>query len=547
MKRGFPDTIPMDLLRCLFCLFLSRVGDCQFVRWIRNTDLNNPANWDRGNLPCGNDRMIIPDDSPVVYMQINTTIQELVVPMSGEIIFGSWAGLGFTNNPDHSAACLDSGSDITFNASHPAQWVDPTNWCPVATEIGPCEPRPLLDTERVPCAMDHVIFPTGSSYYVDLGSNLDIQVNTIKVSGKAYSSSTFRDFLSTENGRNIFTQPNSGPRSTVTINRRRCTDQTGCICGNDKGMLYTTLCSIQKNRCARPACTMPFIPVGHCCPVCGGMLNLTYGTGFNFNTLKTSIQRNFLDNKVEYQSVQYIVSKRSDGKVQMVLMDRDGVTSSKVATNIMADITADIRGGGMKYALVSASLQTSTAGSHHGPWSPSAHTGGQPSMSRGSVAGITIGCLIGLLLLAGAGFLFHRHTKTSEGSGFSARMFDTFNRFTASSRGNTQEPMPPSVGFRWDSHDSGLASIGGGSSQGFENPTYGITPMQHVKSMEMEVRSDVMTENQPIDYGFDNPLYDSVHQESLFTDPATVENPQLPTVMTLGDQGQDKVTSDTEA
>lgn len=61
-------------------LFLSPVSPAQalYSKWLRNTDLNNPYNWDRGNLPCGNDRMIIPDDSPVVFMQLNTTIRELV-------------------------------------------------------------------------------------------------------------------------------------------------------------------------------------------------------------------------------------------------------------------------------------------------------------------------------------------------------------------------------------------------------------------------------------------------------------------------------------
>ena len=32
--------------------------------------------------------------------------------------------------------------------------------------------------------------------------------------------------------------------------------------------------------------------------VLGGMLNITYGTGFNMDTLKSGIQRNFLDDKV---------------------------------------------------------------------------------------------------------------------------------------------------------------------------------------------------------------------------------------------------------
>jgi len=50
---------------------------------------------------------------------------------------------------------------------------------------------------------------------------------------QAYSSNTFGDFIRTDNGRNIFPPPRTGVQSTMTINRRRCTDQAGCGCGND--------------------------------------------------------------------------------------------------------------------------------------------------------------------------------------------------------------------------------------------------------------------------------------------------------------------------
>ena len=56
---------------------------------------------------------------------------------------------------------------------------------------------------------------------------------------KSYSNSTFRDYLSTENGRNIFPAPISGSISTVNIRRQKCTDQTGCPCGNDQGKVGT--------------------------------------------------------------------------------------------------------------------------------------------------------------------------------------------------------------------------------------------------------------------------------------------------------------------
>jgi len=75
-------------------------------------------------------------------------------------------------------------AEITFNASHPADWFDPENWCPTDTEQGPCRTIALLDSERIPCVTDDVVFPKGSSYYVNLGSNYNIQMNTLKVSGK---------------------------------------------------------------------------------------------------------------------------------------------------------------------------------------------------------------------------------------------------------------------------------------------------------------------------------------------------------------------------
>lgn len=532
-------------LACVLLLVSGSVG--QYKKWLRNTDLNNPYNWDRGNLPCGNDRMILPDDAPVVFMQLNTTIQELVLPRNGELVFGSYASLAFTNEPDHSAACLDSGTDITFNASHPADWLDPLNWCPIETEQGPCMSAFFLDSEQIPCETDNVLFPTGSSYFVNLGSYVDIRVNTLKISGKAYSTTTFHDFLATQNGQNIFPAPPSGSRSTVTIRRQRCTDVTGCGCGNDQGQVLSAVCGFQSTRCRRPQCSKTIKPVGHCCPVCGGMLNISFGVGFDFNTLKNGLQRNFIDNEDANKNVQYIVSKRSDGKIQVVLLDDDGGQSSKVAAAMFVDIKNDISNGGVKYAVTKVTMQSSTSQGLSGGdtgGSASAHTGGKSTeMGRGSVAGITIGILIAVIIAVAVGFFLYRNKNRNpdDTSGFTASVFNTFNRFNASQQRNPQVSVPPFVGFSWGSRDSGLSSISGATSQGFDNPIYGSMPTEHMQAMELEMTpSDLgsMPETQP-DRGFDNPLYDTDHQESLFSDPTEVENPELPTVMTLGSSHHD--------
>ncbi|KAH3846701.1 protein amnionless-like isoform X2 [Dreissena polymorpha] len=540
----------MNKLVVVFFLFVVPVEGL-FIRWLRNTDLNNPHNWDRGNLPCGNDRMIIPDDSPVVFMQINTTVQELVLPATGELVFGSFFGLAFTNEPDHSAACLDSGSDITFNASHPADWFDPDNWCLTDTETGPCKDMALLDTERIPCSTGDVVFPTGSSYYVDLGRNKDIQVNTLKVSGKAYSTNTFRDYLRTENGRNIFPPPATGAQSSVTMNRRKCTDQTGCACGNDQGQIFETVCTVTKLRCPRPLCAATIKPVGHCCNVCGGMLTLTYGTGFNLDTFNNSIQRNFVENE-KYPHIKYILSKRSDGKIQMVLWDDNkGVMSSQLAQDILADIKQDITTGGMRYAIMEATLQSTATGGSGAvqPGSHSAHTGAETELGRGSVAGVTIGCIAGVLVVCLAAFLLYRRTSWScvDTGRFSRSIFNKFNRFDASEARSPQVTIPTPDAFAWGSLDSGVSSAHSSRlSQGFDNPMFGEATFdtQNPVPMEMEVRS-VMSEEQPkTDFGFDNPLYDSVHQDSLFSDPSVVVEPQPLPVVTLEAAGCQETTTD---
>jgi len=62
-------------------------------------------------------------------------------------------------------------------------------------------------------------------------------------------------------------------------------------------------------------------------------------------------------------------------------------------------------------------------------------------------------------------------------SGFTASVFNKFNRFNTSQKRKPQVSVPPSVGFNWGSQDSGLSSVSGGMSLGFDNPIYG-TPME---------------------------------------------------------------------
>ncbi|KAK3611471.1 hypothetical protein CHS0354_032752 [Potamilus streckersoni] len=512
------------LIRLVLCFTFVSVTECLiYKKWLPNTNLDNPSNWNLGRLPCGNDRLVIPDESPVVFYQLNTTIRELVLAKDGEFVLGAYSTLAFTEEPDHSASCLGSGADVEFNITRPADWIDPLNWCQTSSESGSCDDVALLDNERVPCVTDNVIFPTGSSYYVNLGSNLDISINTIKVSGKAYSTATFDTFLNSEYGKKIFF-PLTGNRSRVTIRRSQCMDVTGCACGNEQGGLLDAICALQSPRCARPRCKIAFRPTGSCCDMCGGIFNLTYGSGFNLETLRTGIKRNFLDGKAEYQGVSLFVSKITDGNVQMVLWDsQGGKLSSAVAHSVKVELDRDIKDGGFGYGINKFTLKTSddqtepTAGGLSG-------TNNESGLPQSTIIAIAVGGGAGLMLLLLVAFLIYRRRTRPSFEGDAG--YQIFDRFSLRNIRKPRVVLPASLAFSWSTPPPENV----GYSQGFDNPIYGSAPLEQPKAFELELTSTALSESaeqQPTsDHGFDNPLYGDM-QVSMFSDPTQVQEEKI--------------------
>ena len=74
-------------------------------------------------------------------------------------------------------------SDVEFTALNPSKWLNPDNWCATATEQADCQPASPVDTENVPCVHDDSVFLRHQSYYVDLGTNLQFSMKTLKIAG----------------------------------------------------------------------------------------------------------------------------------------------------------------------------------------------------------------------------------------------------------------------------------------------------------------------------------------------------------------------------
>jgi hypothetical protein len=56
--------------------------------WMRNTNYDNPHNWNLARVPCSTDRVIFPSQIEVAvqFKDGSTMVKEMVLPSNGEIV-----------------------------------------------------------------------------------------------------------------------------------------------------------------------------------------------------------------------------------------------------------------------------------------------------------------------------------------------------------------------------------------------------------------------------------------------------------------------------
>uniref|UniRef100_A0A0B7AXU5 Protein amnionless n=1 Tax=Arion vulgaris TaxID=1028688 RepID=A0A0B7AXU5_9EUPU len=487
-----------------------------YKRWLRDTNFDNPNNWNTKRTPCGNDVTIIPDDSPVVYVQLNTTIKELVLPRNGELILGPNFQLIFSETPVE--GCEDAGGDVEFTAVHPESWLNPDNWCSAPTERGACDVKRLLDVDKVPCNYDDVIFPRDHSYFIDLSEDTPIlSAKTVKISGTTFTTFSLKNFFNSSEGRRIFRLPATGTRrNRINITRRACDDARGCACGNDRAEIAKVICSHAEKSCTRARCSQTIQPVGSCCKMCGAVFNITRGYGFNFNSFTADLTSKL--NDAAYSGVNLTSSVTGEGWVQVVLTDLTGKKSALFAKFLLQEFNKDLASGGHEYAIdgVQLSLATNQVEPSH-----SEHTG--VAMSGGSIAGIVFGVLFIIIIIAVVVVLviFRR----------------TGRKIPVPNMHNFQLPsMPVFPSFPRRGHRATARVIPGVFSQphtashidpGFANPLYDSSPFDdgNTTMKEMDVFSGSIEEQPTFDIsegGFQNPLF-GTSGASVFADPSDVQ------------------------
>lgn len=463
-----PRMLKIPDMLLLFCLV--GVANALYKQWIPDTNYENKTNWDKGDIPCGNDIVQFSAQRKVsVFVETTHAVLEMRLPVDGDFILNSGAGFYAVTGQDPGCG---TGVTTEFKDSESFQWYDPTLWQAAAT-LNDLEQGNFLFSvheESVPCHYDDVVFKALSSFRVDTSSShSSITVKSVSVLGDTFTTqSEFSQYLSSSLGKLQF-----HGSSAVAVGNPACEDPSGCDCGNS--VHHQQICSTVT--CDSPNCKNPLRPTGHCCDVCGAIVTLLFDDGFNLQTYRERIRHLFLA-LPQYQSIQLgmskvlkpqrlmgIISLGTLSEIQIVILDGEqGIQSAALAQDIMKDA----RSHGSNLGISGVEVQTS-------------------SEETGDSAGLAVGVVFGVLLLITLiilGVLVHKGVV----------QMPTLNRFKNSNN------MP---------------DLGGPLDHGFDNPMFDQpTMMPDIPSLYGTGVSNSISMTQTAVH-FVNPAYDE--SETDFT------------------------------
>lgn len=413
-------------------LFLAvGAAEALYKQWIPDTNCENKSNWDKGDVPCGNDiAEFLAKRNVSVFVETMRAVQEMRLPIDGEFILNS--GAGFSAAGGHDPGC-GAGATVRFKDPKALRWLNPALW-QAATASEDLQSGNLLSSvheESAPCRHDDVVFKARSSFRVDTSSSHStVNVKSVSVLGKTFGSqSELSQFLASRSGQLKF-----HGSSKITVGEAGCADPSGCDCGNSAN--HQLICSFVN--CPSASCVKPLSPVGRCCDICGTIVTIRFTSGFNLQTYRQRIQHLFLV-LPKYQLIKLAMSKvfkaqrlafiplGTSPEIQVVILDGEGEAQSE---NLAWDIVKDARAQGSHLGITAADFKAS-----------SGNNSGGSGTSAGMVVGVVLGVIITTALVFVLGFLVRK--------------------------GLVRVPPLPSLRRR-----SELEELGGALDLGFDNPMF---------------------------------------------------------------------------
>lgn len=258
----------MDISLVLLVLFLfERSVNCDVKTWI--IDPVQPWGSSVEQNECSKSKAIFKKEIDGVLLMDNQQhqLQEVILPSDGAIVLSTDTKIHFSNTKK----CESDKVDLLDKSKR--LWFSTKSWHTEGNAENVAQPHVF----KIPCECDTVEFPNDNIYAVDLEYVDEIVADKILINDRT---DNFEQFLETPIGQKMFLNSEA-----VHFSQGICHPQKYCGCHNQiRFRKYTDiLCEEESKYCPEPHCLDPIQPEGHCCRICGAILNFNVTDTCEFN------------------------------------------------------------------------------------------------------------------------------------------------------------------------------------------------------------------------------------------------------------------------
>lgn len=332
----------MDISYALLVLFLLEWPVNGVVKtWIR--DRSQPwSNGYAGQNGCSQSKAIFKKElEGFLYMDSEQhQLQEVILPSDGAIVLPTQSAIQFSDTKQ----CESDENEANFLSKSKRLWFSASSWQPEGESVNVAKPH----VYTIPCECDIVVFPSENIYAVDLQYVDEIVTKKILINDRT---DNIEQFLETPLGQRMFLNSEA-----VHFSDGFCTPQKYCGCHNPiRFRKYTDIiCEEESKYCTEPHCIDPIKPEGHCCPICGAILNFKIRDTCDFNMTNMNEVgrklRRFRNgkyvNQLNYYAGMVPGKTRDENFVQLVVAEVNDYTG--ISVEFMDYLTKDPRFQGKK-------------------------------------------------------------------------------------------------------------------------------------------------------------------------------------------------------
>lgn len=272
-----------------------------------------------------------------------------VLPADGALVLQDYTTIHFSNSKN--CPGTDKNNYLIFDQSYAQKWFSPQSWTTKYEEINVATPH----LYRIPCECDTVEFRIYNGIRVDLDFVDEIVIDKFAIENSVDESinnidDDFNTFLETQIGQKMFLNSEA-----VQFTKGFCTPRKYCGCHNPKRFKQYKELVCQEEHCELPHCVEPVHPLGHCCPICGALLNFKINDTCAFETEMDKMKEMVGKKLKRFRNGKYLNkihfhmgvgpssgNKRNDNIAELVLAEVGEYTS--ISVEFMNFLTKDFNG-----------------------------------------------------------------------------------------------------------------------------------------------------------------------------------------------------------